>query len=477
MNRKAEKQTIESPTGLDLKPTPPRAVRISRRAGILGGAVLLFVLGTLAYGAYKTTQRRSAAIQQGAEQTNAGPATQAAAEIVAATPAGVAPLEAHSIKPASPPELVPPGTSPVNTAGGCGVDPKTNQTYRFDPQSGKPCSTAPTQPGIPTAGAGQVATSYRPANVAGNQSAANAAVRQMVQNQNQYGPSVQPQLTPQQQALLMEYKRLYEARVSGTAVKFDAGKSAEPTVVGNSAELQPAVLPREDKDTLRSSRTAPVSPYEIRAGWEIPGVLEQDLNSDLPGQIKALVMENVYDTATGKYLLIPQGSRLIGTYDSKVGFGQTGLTVAWSRLMYPDGSAIDLNSMQGLDAHGQAGFRDQVNNHYARLFGQAALSSLFSFGLGFSQSRNQSALTYPSPTQVGEAGAMQDMMTTSSQITRRNLNIQPTIHIRAGYKFVVRVDRDIVFQAAYAPLEPGQSATMKRDAQKISQETSPKGSR
>ena len=119
-------------------------------------------------------------------------------------------------------------------------------------------------------------------------------------------------------------------------------------------------------DYLKSTRTAPLSRYEIKAGWEIPAVLEQALNSDLPGELKALVSSNVYDTATGRYLLIPQGSRLVGVCDSRVGYGQEGAQVVWDRIIYPDGSSLDLGGMIGQDAHGAAGFRDKVDRHYHR---------------------------------------------------------------------------------------------------------------
>src|SRR3954452_4837151 len=105
------------------------------------------------------------------------------------------------------------------------------------------------------------------------------------------------------------------------------------------------------------------------AGWEIPAVLEQSLNSDLPGESKALVMSNVYDTATGRSLLIPQGSRLIGRYDSRIAYGQDGVQVVWDRIIYPDASSVDINGMVGLDSHGDAGLRDKVDRHYKRLFG------------------------------------------------------------------------------------------------------------
>jgi type IV secretory pathway VirB10-like protein len=115
-------------------------------------------------------------------------------------------------------------------------------------------------------------------------------------------------------------------------------------------------------DYLRSTRTPPLSKYEIKAGWEIPAVMEQGLNSDLPGELKALVAENVFDTATGKYLLIPQGARLVGLYDSHVSYGQNGVQAVWNRIIFPDASTIDLGGMTGQDAQGYSGFRQTVDH-------------------------------------------------------------------------------------------------------------------
>lgn len=153
---------------------------------------------------------------------------------------------------------------------------------------------------------------------------------------------------------------------------------------------------RRTDDSLRSVRTAPLSPFEIKAGWEIPAILEQGLNSDLPGDIKALVDSNVFDTATGRYLLIPQGARLVGKYDSRISYGQNGVEVVWDRIIFPDASSIDINGMVGLDAQGNAGLRSKVDNHYKRLSGFAALTSAFEAAFGLSQRNTQSALTYPS---------------------------------------------------------------------------------
>ncbi len=159
-------------------------------------------------------------------------------------------------------------------------------------------------------------------------------------------------------------------------------------------------------DYLPSTRTPPLTQYAIQAGWEIPAVLEQAINSDLPGELKALVMSNVYDTPTGRFLLIPQGSRLIGLYDSHVGYAQDGVQVVWNRIIYPDGSSLDLNGMMGLDSHGNAGLRYEVDHHYKRLVGFAVLTSVFTAAFELSQSRGQSTTASTPSTGQMAGGAV-----------------------------------------------------------------------
>ncbi len=217
---------------------------------------------------------------------------------------------------------------------------------------------------------------------------------------------------------------------------------------------------RQADDYLGSTRNAPLSRYEIKAGWEIPAVLEQSLNSDLPGELKALVMSNVYDTATGMYLLIPQGSRLIVKYDSRVSYGQEGVQVAWNRIIFPDASSVDLDGMVGLDSHGNSGLREKVDHHYKRLLGLSALTSMFTAAFAISQRTNQSVLAYPSPSQAASQAIGQDLSQTGSQITRRNLNVQPTIRVHVEYKFTVRVNRDILFEAPFQPIQSDASVEL-----------------
>ncbi|WP_404995456.1 TrbI/VirB10 family protein [Cupriavidus pauculus] len=199
-----------------------------------------------------------------------------------------------------------------------------------------------------------------------------------------------------------------------------------------------------DVDYNASVRTAQITPYEIKAGWVIPGVLIGGMNSDLPGQIIGQVRENVYDTRSGKHLLIPQGSRLIGKYDSYVAYGQARALVAWSRLIYPDGSTYNLRGMPGADSAGFAGFADQLDNHYARIFGTAALMSVISAGAQLSQPSNTSNSNgNPNASQTAAGALGQQLGQTGMQMAQKNLNIQPTIEIRPGYRFNVMVTADM----------------------------------
>jgi type IV secretion system protein VirB10 len=160
----------------------------------------------------------------------------------------------------------------------------------------------------------------------------------------------------------------------------------------------------------------------------------------------------VYDTATGRYVLIPQGSRLVGSYNSAVSYNQDGVQVVWDRVIFPDGSSINLNGMIGQEAAGEAGLRYAVDHHYPRLIGFAVLTSLFSAGFQLSQNRPGTILTQPSPGEVVAGAVGGQVSQLGADITRRNLNVQPSIKVPAGYRFNVRVNRDIVFDGPYGPL-------------------------
>lgn len=204
-----------------------------------------------------------------------------------------------------------------------------------------------------------------------------------------------------------------------------------------------------DNDYLLQTVKPPIAKYEIKATTVIPSTLITGINSDLPGDIFAQVKEDVYDTATGRYLLIPKGTRLYGMYDSQIAYAQERLLVTWTRLIYPDGSSINIGGMTGGDKGGYAGFKDQINNHYGRLIGAGLLTSLFSAGFQLSQPQNNNNNNQLTSQQIAAASVGQQMTMLGIKVTEKNLNIQPTIEIRPGYEFVVKVARDIVFPSPY----------------------------
>lgn len=199
-----------------------------------------------------------------------------------------------------------------------------------------------------------------------------------------------------------------------------------------------------DTTYLPHRRTAPASNYVIRQGTVIPSVMVSGINSELPGQILAQVRENVYDTATGRYLLIPQGSRLSGTYENKLNSGQNRVYVVWNRLIFPDGSALTLEGMPGTDQAGYGGFRDKTNHHLASTYAQALLLSAFSAGVQLSQPRPEPGETTVSAQQIGAAALGQQLGQLGMEQARQNLRRQPTLEIRPGYPFNVMVNQDVI---------------------------------
>ena len=238
---------------------------------------------------------------------------------------------------------------------------------------------------------------------------------------------------------------LASAKGAGGAGGGDADAN---NATGKISWLKTAAAP---SDYLASGRIPAVSPYELKAGAVIPGVMIGGINSDLPGQIIGQVRENVYDSATGQHLLIPQGAKLIGTYDSQVTRGQKRVLVAWNRVVYPDGSSINIEAMPGSDAAGFSGFNDKVDNHYTRVFGDAILMSLFSAGVQLSQPQSNSVQGGYDSQQIVAGALGQQLGQTGMQLTQQNLRIQPTLQIRPGYRFVVMVTKDMIVEPWRAP--------------------------
>ena len=193
-------------------------------------------------------------------------------------------------------------------------------------------------------------------------------------------------------------------------------------------------------DYLLHTKKKPISPFELKAGTLIPVVLITGINSDLPGHILGQVRENVYDSATGKILLVPQGTRIFGIYDSNLSFGQNRALLVWTRLIFPDGSTLNLDKMPGVDVSGYAGVKDRVNHHYKRIYTNSILLSLA--GAGFellSQNRNDDDAEDVVARSIGQQLAL-----VFSEMTRKNVNLSPTVEIRPGARLNILVIKDII---------------------------------
>jgi type IV secretion system protein VirB10 len=185
----------------------------------------------------------------------------------------------------------------------------------------------------------------------------------------------------------------------------------------------------------------PASPYELMAGTIIAASLITGLNSDLPGEVTAQVTENVYDTVTGQILLIPQGSRLVGSYDSVVAFGQSRALLVWQRIIMPDGSSIEIDNLPATDAAGYTGLQDKVDYHTWTLLKGIALSTLLGVGTETTFGSSQSDLV-----QAIEQSAQESTNQAGQRIVEKDLNIQPTITVRPGWPLRVIVSKDLVLQ-------------------------------
>ena len=186
----------------------------------------------------------------------------------------------------------------------------------------------------------------------------------------------------------------------------------------------------------------PASPYQLMAGTVIAASLITGLNSDLPGFVIAQVTENVFDTVSGRHLLIPQGSRLIGKYDNIVAFGQERALVVWQRIILPDGSSIVIDNLPATDTGGYAGLADQVDFHTWKLLKGVALATVLGVGselaFGSSDSDLVKALQQSTQATTNRAG---------QRLIERQLNVQPTIKVRPGWPLRIIVHKDIVVRA------------------------------
>jgi type IV secretion system protein TrbI len=217
--------------------------------------------------------------------------------------------------------------------------------------------------------------------------------------------------------------------------------SAAAAIPANQKRKIDFAHPASDGEVNPHALNASPSPWTLSAGTLIPASLITGLNSDLPGSVLAQVTENVRDSATGRTILIPQGARLIGSYDSVVAYGQRRALLVWSRIVLPDGSSIRLDNMPATDTSGYAGLQDKVDSHTWQLLKGIALSTLLGVGTQLSLGGSESDLV-----RAIRESAQQNAAHADDQITSHNLDIQPTIKIRPGWPVRVLVNKDLVLQ-------------------------------
>lgn len=228
-----------------------------------------------------------------------------------------------------------------------------------------------------------------------------------------------------------------------------AGASAPAATAGEDDQARKRAFVARDAERRTVSvngLVTPASPYVLQAGSVIPATLITGIRSDLPGQISAQVTANVYDSPTGRLLLIPQGARLIGEYDSSVAFGQRRVLLVWNRLILPDGQSVVLERQPGTDARGYAGLMDKVNEHWGGVARAALLSTVLGIGAQLGGSGDDAlirAIRQGTSDTINQAG---------QQIVGRQLSVQPTLMIRPGYPVRLVVTRDLIL----APVSEGE---------------------
>lgn len=278
-------------------------------------------------------------------------------------------------------------------------------------------------------------------------------------------PTPQPQADPQIEAAQQARERLVQERDGARTSRLFLGSDtvsredravpppidaslASAGAVAPVGQAQPA--PRQafldantNRPTTSTHRLAPpLSPYVVQAGSVIPAALITGIRSDLPGQITAQVTQNVYDSPTGRILLIPQGARLVGQYDSEVIAGQNRVLLAWDRLLLPGGRSISLDRQPGADASGMAGLEDRTDYHWGQMLRAALVSTLLGVGAELATD-DDSALVRALRT-----GTQDSVAQTGRQVVERQLGRAPTLTIRPGFSLRVIVTRDLVLEPA-----------------------------
>ena len=217
--------------------------------------------------------------------------------------------------------------------------------------------------------------------------------------------------------------------------------AGEPPSVAGGSKAAFLAAPADHQTVSAERLQPPASPYVVQAGAVISAALITGLRSDLPGQVVAQTTQALYDSLTGRMLLAPQGSKLIGTYDSQVAFGQRRVLLAWNRLILPNGRSIVLEREPGADAQGFAGLEDRVNHHWRTLFGAALLSTVLGVGAEAGAGNSDSQIL-----QALRQGAANNLNQVGQQVVGKSLDIPPTLTVRPGFPVRVMITRDLVLE-------------------------------
>lgn len=413
----------ESPDNMALRATPRQVMRLNRRTlAILVGVLSAAVLGATVWSLQGAKRQRDSASPE-LHNVNRVSKTESLDKL---------PTDYSKIFPAAvPPVLGPP------LPGDLG-----RPILRAEREAGLP--QTPTV-GAPSNTFDDVAHAERLNRIREVEEAAKAPV--VFKQSGHPAPRTNGDVSPSTAALGQTDRRI------NSDVAMNAADGSQPARSGTTShqDRKQAFIERTaDPATLSTNRLQlPASPYQVMAGTIIPAALLTGINSDLPGQVIASVTESVYDTATGRHLLIPQGSRLMGRYDSQVAFGQRRVLLVWTRLIMPDTSSIALDRLPGVDPAGYAGLEDGLDWHWDRILVGGLLSTLLGVGAELAAPQRSGA---EGQVVIAARRSVQDTVNeVGKEIIKRNLDVQPTLTIRPGFLLRIVVSKDMVLRP-YQPL-------------------------
>ena len=246
------------------------------------------------------------------------------------------------------------------------------------------------------------------------------------------------------------------------AAMFPTNGAPPPSTSGAPAALasRPAAAPQTPARAAASASgpsSVPVldrraaTEHTLRAGSVIPAALVTGMNSDLPGPVVAQVTRNVYDSATQRDVLVPAGTRLVGEYDDQIAYGQDRALVAWTQMLFPDGTSVELPGLPGADLAGRAGLSDRVDRHYGRVFGSALLLAAVGAGVEMAAPNSRGFGLDVSPQEVASRQIAIELSRVATETVRQDLRVEPTVRVSPGYRFYVLLARDLPFAGPYRP--------------------------